>query len=205
MTANGKSRRRWFQYNLRTLLVLMLVICIGMGWLAVKMQRARKETAAVKALVGLGGWVSWNDPHSPSRSPAWLRDLLGDGFFTHPYSAVGGGDSLELSERIHPAPRVGCLRELRTSAYQLEHLQGLTQLRVLDLARSQVGDSGLEHLWGLTATWTLSLYSTQVTDAGLKHLKGLSQLRELSLEHTHVSDDGVRGTAAGMPTCHILR
>ena len=89
VTTTSKPRRRWFQYSLRTLLVLMLLVCIGMGWLAVKMQRVRREREAVAAIERLGGWCVYGDPDSAeeSRGRAWLRKLLGDDFFTHPDGA----------------------------------------------------------------------------------------------------------------------
>ena len=63
VTTTSKPRRRWFQYSLRTLLVLMLLACIGMGWIAVKLQQVRRERAAVAAIEGLGGgWGTWSRP-----------------------------------------------------------------------------------------------------------------------------------------------
>ena len=43
-------------------------------------------------------------------------------------------------------------------------------------------DAGLEHLKGLTQLRVLNLANTKVTDAGLEHLKGLTQLRMLYLD-----------------------
>jgi hypothetical protein len=36
-----KPRRRWLQFSLRTLMVLMLVFGAGFGWFARKVQHAR--------------------------------------------------------------------------------------------------------------------------------------------------------------------
>ena len=47
MTATPEPRRRWYQYNLRSLLVLTLLVSVGMSWVAVRMQRARRQKEAV--------------------------------------------------------------------------------------------------------------------------------------------------------------
>ena len=76
---------------------------------------------------------------------------------------------------------------------QLERLRdakGVSQLRTLSIAGSQVTDAGLKHLKGLTQLEELSLQGTQVTGAGLEHLKGLTQLRLLDLRDTQVTGAG---------------
>ena len=45
----SKPRRRWFQYSLRTLFVLVTVLCV---WLGVTVERARKQREAVVVLFG---------------------------------------------------------------------------------------------------------------------------------------------------------
>ena len=51
----------------------------------------------------------------------------------------------------------------------------------------------MEHLKGLTHLRLLCLFDTQVTDAGLEHLKGLTRgLETLELSGTRVTDEGVK-------------
>ena len=45
--------------SLRALMLLVLLVSIGMSWLAVRMERARKQWEAVEAIERLGG--SWLD------------------------------------------------------------------------------------------------------------------------------------------------
>ena len=147
VTTTSKPRRRWFQYSLRTLLVLMLLVCIGTGWIAMKLQQVRRERAAVAAIERLGGEVgTWSRPN------AWLRKLLGDNFFVHPvYVAFENDASMEY---LHELP-------------QLERLH----------AGSQVTDAGLAHLKHVPQLRHLYIAGSQITDAGLEHLKGLAQLK----------------------------
>ena len=58
MTSASKSpRRRWFQYSLRTLMLVVLLASIVMSWVAVEIQAAKRQREAVEAIVKLGGEV----------------------------------------------------------------------------------------------------------------------------------------------------
>ena len=49
---------RWrFQYGLRSLLLLVVIVAVPCSWLATEMQQARKQKEAVEAILKLGGWV----------------------------------------------------------------------------------------------------------------------------------------------------
>lgn len=74
--------RRWFQYSLRTFLVLMTALAV---WLGVVVNRAREQREAVEAIEALGGAVTYDWELEPNRKeppgPGWLRTLIGDDFF----------------------------------------------------------------------------------------------------------------------------
>ena len=56
--SNPKRKRRRFQFSLRTLLVFVLLVRIGLSWLAVRMDRAEKQRQAVQAITGhVNGYV----------------------------------------------------------------------------------------------------------------------------------------------------
>jgi hypothetical protein len=213
VTTTSKPRRRWFQYSLRTLLVLMLAACIGMGWIAMKRQQARRGREAAEAIERLGGKVFWSNADSPEESGAWawLRKLLGDDLFVHPDDVVIHSRAQVIADAgLEHLKGLTQLETLYIDSDQitdagLQHLQGLTHLRDLMLVNTQVSDSGLAHLRGLTQLQGLSLDSTQVTDAGLEHLKGLARLRELDLQGTQVSDNGVGELQQALPNCRISR
>ena len=52
-----KRQRRWFQFGLRTLLILVFLLCVGMRWTTAKADRRK---AAVEAIRKDGGLV-WYD------------------------------------------------------------------------------------------------------------------------------------------------
>ena len=182
-----KPRRRWLQFSLRTLMVLMLVLGCGLGWLASKIIRAREQREAVKAIEELGGRVDWKPASGgiTRTAAAWVGKLM------------GGDWSVDVGAVYLTGTPV-------TDA-GLEHLRGLTQLRFLSLDSTPVTDAGLEHLRGLTQLQGLYLSSTRVTDAGLAHLRGLTQLEVLYLISTRVTDAGVNELKKALPKVRIQR
>ena len=50
----------------------------------------------------------------------------------------------------------------------------------------------------------LNLAHTQITDSGLRHLRALSNLRELDLTETKMRPGAVRQLQAALPNCQIL-
>ncbi len=49
-----KHRLRWYQYSLRSLFVLTVLVAIAGSWFAVKKQQVEKQRAAVRAIEKLG-------------------------------------------------------------------------------------------------------------------------------------------------------
>ncbi len=197
-------RLRWFQYSLRTLFIAVFLVSIGMSWVAVRIERARREREAAAALMKLGGYVLYDYQQDQSGNslpvadppgPGWLRNILGENFFAT-VVCVYLDSSAQRDSDLAPLKELTQLQRLELSGADvtdagLEHLKGLTQLQRLVLTGTRVSDAGLEHLRRLTQLQLLNLAHTQVTDAGLEHLKGLAQLKELNLSYTHVTDAGL--------------
>src|SRR5262245_52878094 len=71
------SKRRLGQFSLRTVLIVMTLLCVGPGsYVAYQQDQARKQRAAVAAIERLGGMVDY-DSSIPVRSPL-MRQILGD-------------------------------------------------------------------------------------------------------------------------------
>ncbi len=56
--ATARKRRR-FQYSLRSLMLLVLFASLGMGWLAVRIENARKQEELVEKITKFGAGVGW--------------------------------------------------------------------------------------------------------------------------------------------------
>lgn len=203
MTVEQPEFRRWFQFRLRTLLIGVVVLSVLLSWFAARMEKARRQRAAVEAIQGMGGVVYYEWPivppgAAPKPPPStWLRTVLGNDFFDR----VKRVDLFLLSRAVTDADleHLEALTDLRclvlfgpeVTDAGLVHLESLTDLEELYLMCSKTTDAGLEHVKGLTRLKTLGLQSTQVSDAGLKHLQGLTNLEVLGLRHTWVTDAGL--------------
>jgi hypothetical protein len=193
-----QSELRWYQYSLRSLLVLVTLCALPCSWLGIKVQQAKRQHGAVRAIEELGGAVSYDGlmVTGESPGPGWLGKMLGKDFF-----ATAGGVRLDKAEVTDA--ELESLRELSQLHWlSLEHtnvtdaglvnLKGLTKLQMLVLSHTKITDAGLEHLRGLSKLETLSLEDTEVTDAGLVSIEGLTNLHFLDLNNTHVTDAGIK-------------
>ena len=68
-------------------------------------------------------------------------------------------------------------------------------IRSLNLADSQISDTGLADLRRLTRLESLDLSGTSVTDSGLASLAAFSELAQLNLADTSISDHGLASIA----------
>ena len=204
MPAKPSSRpwRRFLRFSVRGLIVLVLVVGAGLGWIV---RQAHIQRDAVAAIRRAGGEVEydcyWSNGRrvlgGEPRAPRWLIDLIGGDYFHHitkveflsPASAtdaklahVGGLSQLQLLSANY-SPSV--------SDAGLAHLKGLTNLSILALCDTHASDTGLAYLKGLRSLSELNLCNTQVTDRGLAHLKALTGLSSLGLNGTQVTDAGL--------------
>src|SRR5436190_15524803 len=74
--------RRFFQFSLRTLLILITVLCLGPGgFIAYKQAKARRQRGAVAAIERMGGYIFY-DEKAAVRTGLW-RIILGDDTCAH--------------------------------------------------------------------------------------------------------------------------
>ena len=150
-----KPRLRWYQFSVRTLLIVVLVLGVFFGWLGSRLQRAARhrqmaaELHGVKAEVeSLGGRIyAYTD-----RPPNWLDKLLGDpGVFDVQTVTMGQAADADLKH--------------------LKDLSGVFHSWELDLTDTPITDAGLDHLKKLTGLQSVNLHGTKVTGVGATRLK----------------------------------
>jgi hypothetical protein len=226
----ANSKRRWVQLSLRTVLLLVTLLCVALSLWVVPAERQRRAVAAIEPL---GGSVTYAPAQAADQaSPiTFLRRWLPMDYF-HAVTLVAfsnakdtdaglahlqgltGLQAIDLSgTRVtdvglaHLQGLTGLqalwLNGTKVTDAGLDHLQGLTNLRRLHLGSRQVTDTGLAHLQGLTGLQALDLSGTQVTDAGLVHLQGLTGLQRLDLDNTAVTDAGVAKLRKRLPNCIV--
>ena len=176
---SDSSRPRRFQFSLRSLLVVVTLICVGPGGYVVHEQRqANREEEAVQKLKMVVGSQLYTRPH-------WLRTLLARRPAGH---VVGVG-----------------LVSRETQDSDLPPLAELSELVWLDINDTKLTDRGLIHLAGLTNLERLRLDDTQVSDAGLVHLAKLQRLKTINLHRTQVTDEGIHQLQKAIPGLDIIR
>src|SRR5271170_2838248 len=96
-------RRRRFVLSIRALMVVVLLMAIGLGWI---INRARTQRKAVEAVQKAGGFVvyDWQDPLMGSlistagpKVPRWCLQLFGPEFFQDVVIA-GGNRTVKLTD-----------------------------------------------------------------------------------------------------------
>jgi hypothetical protein len=56
-----KPRRRWYQFSLRTLLIVVTLSALPLGWVGSKLVQRRREQPVIAWVEKLGGTVSFED------------------------------------------------------------------------------------------------------------------------------------------------
>ncbi len=216
----ARSWQRYLRLSVRGLIVLVLVIGAGLGWLV---HSARVQREAVAAIQRAEGTINYEWELSNGKyiqgarpcAPRWLVELIGIDYFGH-VTVVELSVSTKLTDAtIEQVGRLTRLAELvliespfsdplrddtkgltnpggsQVTDASLVHLKALSKLSSLTLNGSRFTDAGLVHLKGLSNLTSVDLRGTSMTDAGLQHLEGLSNLTFLDLGSTPITDAGL--------------
>lgn len=150
---NVRDHRRWLQFTLRGLLVLMVLVSLAIAPLA---WRAERQRRAVAVILATDGAVMYADeetaasmplvPPSPP-GPAWLRRCIGDDYFRTVVSATFGRGATDESLAV--------CRDLPSLKHITIHLC------------PEISDAGMEHLHSMPELESVHVFfSTGVTEHG---------------------------------------
>ncbi len=211
-TTRNKHRCRFSQFSLWTLIVLLTLFCIAVGW---KMNQLRRQWEAVEWVEEKGGAIGYSLVAPPEKvflSSYGVRDVV-----------VVRMHSSEVHD-VTPLANLTNLKWLflpQTEVHDLTPLANLTELRMLNLSQAQVRDltplANLQNLFwldlpqtevhdltplaNLTELRILNLSQTQVRD--LTPLANLKNLLSLDVSQTKVSEEQVEGLRKALPNCGI--
>jgi hypothetical protein len=176
---------------------MILLATLPLGWLSVKLERARRQRDFGKMLEKFHGFCQYETGCASSLrlDPAWLRRLLGDEFFdTAVVIYVSHAPLCDAQMDAFPAwTEVRCLtlEDIRITDAALRHLRDAKNLRELVINDCRITDAGLENLHELREMESLNLSGTLITDNGLRQLDRMSRLKGLGLCNTRVTDAGL--------------
>ena len=223
----AKPRRRWFRFSMRTLLIVVTVLSVPLGWIGWRLGQERREQATIAWVEEMGGYVygqSWfsgrvrqvylKDTQVSDLSPlVELKNLEAIFFYRtkvndlSPLSELKNLEGLSLYNT--PVSDMSTLSELNnlewlwfinTQVSDLSPLAEFKNLVTLILDNTQVSDlSPLAELKNLKTFW---INNTQVSD--LSPLAELKNLETLDLKDSQVSDEQVQELRQALPNCEII-
>jgi len=200
-------KRRWAQFSLATMLLVVTVLCVSLSVVVNWAHRQRDAVAAIQAFGGGAKYAEPDDEASEAFPKPFLRRWLPLDYFdkvreVYLYRTQVTDAGLAQLQSLTELEELD-LRGTQVTGAGLAHLQGLTRLQVLFVTGIQFKDAELVHLQRLANLQWLSLDRTQVTDAGLAHLHVLHGLRVLFLNGTHVTDAGLAQLRQALPNRQI--
>src|SRR5688572_2765846 len=150
MSESPPKPRRWFQFRLRTLLLLVTLIAALLGW-RMYVWRAEQEVQRQA-----------------------MAELKAQGAMT---SVTFGSHAEAIVLQGRKADNVVLLDNPRLTDDDLQGLENARLTRGLTIVGSRITDKGLVHLKNLRQLELLDLKKNpQITDAGLVHLEELQNL-----------------------------
>ena len=143
-----KTRRRRCQFTLRSLLLVVLVFSLMMSWVAVRMERGRRQKEAVERIAGLGGVIGY--------------DYQVEDYFA--FATVDGELVMPIMDFKAQPPGPRWLRDLLG-------IHTLTSVKYIVLAGEQIDNDKMTPLGDLKSCEYIQLHDTRVTPEGVKKLE----------------------------------
>lgn len=192
-----KAKLRWFQFRLRTLLVITALVALGCGTLGLKWKvQWQRNAFAGKLREELGAQaqfhVYWDEVSRWSSRPKHVMFRIRfSGVKQIRVSFVRGTLNDEQLARVQPL--LGSVEYLdlghtQVTDHGLKYVGRMTRLTHLELGDTAISDDGTRHFSGLTELKILGLDGTGISGAGIEHLSNLTKLEVLSLGATRVGD-----------------
>ncbi len=210
-TEGARLASRWKQFSLRMLLVLLTLASLVLGFIAHQRQQIKHRQALVQHFIELGAEVVYNTDSSTFRrqdqswvespGPVWLSRLLG-GDYRQTLRAINF-DNRFFSFLSAPSDfEKSAIRGIESTLFRdaragaddavLAQLAEFRELRILDLAHTEITDTGLAHLPAWPLLEDLNLEDTALSDEGLKHFAGRKHLRAVNLSKTKITGAGLQ-------------
>ena len=208
-----RPKRRWFQFSLRTLLIVVTALAV---WLGLRVDRANRQQEAVEAIEDQGGDVYYDYQQKPAAKSVWgltyvdktyssqvdppgaewLRQLVGERFFVTPVTVMISRQPTICLTPLRDLPHLEEVRlsDTELSDFDVANLAHLKKLRFLSITWSRSSEGGpqdFSFLSHLTELEWLQIAGCRFSEAGLEHLKHAGKLQTLHVPDHQISDDGL--------------
>lgn len=210
-------RRRWFQFSLRTLLIVMIAVGSLAGLVGIRLQRARRQHEAAVAIRRLEGTVEYSQAQG---TPLVVRDLLeaqlGRDFFDSvvavqvdllPADTTEG--QLAVWRSLADFPQLEQLavdypRRYPRSRFNIGPILRLERLETLKIRDAQIDGDDLKPLARMPALKTLDLSFCQIGDDAWPHVVAIEKLHTLDASYSFVTDAGTGQLARCRHLRHLV-
>ncbi|MCA9139254.1 MAG: hypothetical protein KDB00_20915 [Planctomycetales bacterium] len=173
-TSQNKQRRRWLRLNLRTLMILVTIICVAMGWY---LNRVIRQRRAVAYLRGRDATVVYNgfddDPFSNNPFSSIAVAIGGeDPFADDPFGADPFGNSTSTEGQQQP-PRKS-IKQWVIETLGVDFFYNVTEVN-LDLASQK----DMQAIANFPRLESLAILMSQSEEPSLNEIRGLTHLKSL--------------------------
>ena len=207
--SRGKNHRTRVRLSLRTSMLLVLGLAVGLGWMVAraKVQREARDIILKRGGKAYFDWelTTYYGPYSAYLQvvaagkpiwPRWMIDAFGPDYFgSIKFVIVGPNDADGAMEQV---ARLGRLEQLYFSPkgdltdLGLKRIEGLGRLKSVMLGGTPgVSGAGLAGLANSPALARLIVHDVSVKDDELAFLEELPALTELELTGTRITDAGL--------------
>ena len=211
-------RRGRLRLSLRGLMLAVIPLAAGLGWMA---HAIRTQREAIRIIRAAGGVVRFDYQmqqvagpggtqsvfRTEPAAPRWLRWFLGDELFRSVQwvglSPLPTPDTLAAVARLDRLEQLSLNDQGGGSDYS--QLRGLSRLEDLQVGGSGVDDAALAAIAGIGTLRKLQVIGTAGTDAGFSRLAALPRLAELGIgSNPNLTADGLARALAGLPGLRTL-
>ena len=198
--SEGPAKRRRLSLSLRTLFVVVTVLCVAFAVVANRANRQRRAVARLQEVNAVARYDYEERANSPPPTLSWLRKLLGIDYFDTATLVffMGNKTQGEDLEILSDLPHVVYLNleQSNLPADALVRIEKLSNLKSIGLGGTNGTDSALEHLGRMPQLESITIDyfnrpGSHVTNQGLAHLSKLKNLSSLVLNSSYISDAGL--------------
>jgi hypothetical protein len=205
-TTPKTNDRRWFRFRLRTLLVMVTLLSVPLGWVGWELDQRRREKAAIAWVEEMGGTVYLFSEAGSFDPRNWWKKTTDKWFGDRVHTVMLDSTQVSVLSLLTELKNLNELILINTQVTDLSPLTELNNLRSLRLIGTQLND--LSPLAELKNLERLALNSfpnniTRVCDPW--QLADLKNLKSLELMNTQVIDISPLAELKNLEALKLLR
>jgi hypothetical protein len=192
---------RIWQFTLRELLLVMILLAVLLSWWRTNHVRLQKE----KEILHFSEQVLYNS-FWEYRGPDFLEKLLGKEFLSDLYTITNFSLSNKINNHISipkldssissSLPYIKLLVAEETTHADIEDISNLRHLESLVLVNTIVTEADLSLISRISSLERVFLSKTPITSKGILSLQSLPRLEELFLDDAEIGDESARALAS---------